>query len=129
MPCCLSGASQSGTIWDHFLGWWEQRRNPDVLWVFFEDLKEDLPGSIARVAEFLHVQASPALLDRAVALSSFDFMASPEQAHHFDDHFVRRHVLPKMGLPPNLPATVSKVGYRPINSPRLQLLPLPLYIM
>lgn len=66
-------------------------------------------GSIARIAEFLGVPCSPALIERTASLSSFEFMSSPEQAHHFDDHFVRRHVLPKMGLPPDLPAAVSKV--------------------
>jgi hypothetical protein len=40
----FAGASHSGQIWDHFLGWWEQRHNPDVMWLFYEDLKDDLPG-------------------------------------------------------------------------------------
>ena len=38
----FAGASHSGQIWDHMLGWWEQRHQPNVLWVFFEDLKTDL---------------------------------------------------------------------------------------
>jgi len=66
-------------------------------------------GCIARVAEFLNVPCSPGLIERTVVLSSFEFMSSAEQTHHFDDHFVRRHVLPKMGLPPDLPTSVSKV--------------------
>ena len=33
---------------------------------------------------------------------------NPNQAH-FNDHFVRGHVLPKMGLPPNMLLRVSKV--------------------
>eukprot|EP00962_Isochrysis_galbana_P047868 scaffold19764_cov114-Isochrysis_galbana.AAC.8 len=40
----FAGASHSGQIWDHFIGWWEQRHNPDVMWLFYEDLKDDLPG-------------------------------------------------------------------------------------
>jgi aryl sulfotransferase len=40
----FAGVSHSGQIWDHFLGWWEQRHNPDVMWLFYEDLKDDLPG-------------------------------------------------------------------------------------
>lgn len=36
----FAGASHSGQIWDHFLGWYEQRHNANVLWVFFEDLSD-----------------------------------------------------------------------------------------
>ena len=42
-------------------------------------------------------------------LAGFEFMAAPERTHHFDDHFVRQQVLPKMFLSPHLPVRVSKV--------------------
>ena len=34
---------------------------------------------------------------------------SQENAHHFDEHFVRRFVAPKMGLKEGTPTRVSKV--------------------
>jgi len=106
----FAGAARAGQIWPHFLGWWKQRRNPDVLWVFYDDLHADLPGCIARVAEFLGLaESEPATLERTAALCSFDFMSAADNAPHFDDHFVRGHVLPRMGLPRDLPARVSKV--------------------
>lgn len=43
----FAGVSHSGQIWHHFLSWWEQRTNPDVMWIFYEDLKEDLPGKLS----------------------------------------------------------------------------------
>ena len=49
----FAGASHSGQIWHHYLGWWERRKDPNVLWVFFEDLKADLPGQVARIARFM----------------------------------------------------------------------------
>jgi hypothetical protein len=46
----FAGASQAGQIWHHFAGWWKVRHHPDVLFIFFEDMKEDLRGSVAKVA-------------------------------------------------------------------------------
>ena len=45
---------------------------------------------------------------RRVPLSAFTFTGE-KQAHHFDDHFVRSKILPKMGLSPDTPLRVSKV--------------------
>ena len=44
----FAGASHSGQIWHHYLGWWEamRARDADVLWVFFEDMCADLPGPV-----------------------------------------------------------------------------------
>jgi len=45
-----------GTWTDHVLGWWRwssEQRN--VLFVYFEDMKKDLPGVIRQVAAFLRV--------------------------------------------------------------------------
>ena len=57
-------------------GWWERRDDPNVLWLFFEDLAEDLPRSVARIAAWLGVPCDAALLARVCALSSFDFMSA-----------------------------------------------------
>ncbi len=45
-----------GTWTDHVRGWWEQStREKNVLFLFFEDMKKDLPGVVRQVAEFLGV--------------------------------------------------------------------------
>lgn len=46
-----------GTWTDHVKGWWKQSRSrQNVLFVYFEDMKEDLPGIVRQVARFLGVQ-------------------------------------------------------------------------
>jgi hypothetical protein len=40
----------------HFLGWWAVRKNENVLWVCYEDMKRDLRGSVEKVAKFMDVQ-------------------------------------------------------------------------
>ena len=38
------------------------RGRDDVLWITFEDLKEDLPGSVKKVADFLKIECDDKLL-------------------------------------------------------------------
>lgn len=105
----FAGVSHSGQIWDHYLGWWGQRDNPDVLWVFFEDLVGDLRSQVARVAAFIGVPASDALLDAVCRVSSFDAMSAPESRHHYDDHTLKKHIYPVMGIDPSKMQEVIKV--------------------
>ena len=105
----FAGTSHSGQIWDHFLGWWQVRHRADILWIFFEDLAKDLRGEIERIARFMRLPVDDQLLDAAVRVSSFDFMAAKENRHHYDDHFVRSFVEPMMGLGADTPKEVTKV--------------------
>lgn len=106
----FAGTSHSGLVWDHFLGWWEQRANPNVLWVFFEDLSADLRGEVARVARFLGIAADAALLDAVVRVSSFEFMSAKANLHHYDEHFTKSHVYQQMGIDANATQAVAKVN-------------------
>jgi hypothetical protein len=46
-----------GTWPRHIAGWWRRAQATDrVLWVRFEEMKEDLPAVVARVADFLGVE-------------------------------------------------------------------------
>jgi aryl sulfotransferase len=40
----FAGVSVSGGIWAHFDGWFAQRHDPNVLFIFYESLKQDLRG-------------------------------------------------------------------------------------
>jgi hypothetical protein len=45
-----------GTWTDHVKGWWDRSRSaPNVLFVYFEDMKKDLAGIVRQVASFLGV--------------------------------------------------------------------------
>lgn len=106
----FAGASVSGQIWDHFLGWYEQRHDANVLWVFFEDLASDLPAEVKRIARFMGVDATPTLLNKAARVSSFESMASKANKHHYDDHFIRKHIAAGMRLPADATHEVTKVN-------------------
>lgn len=48
----------------HVLEAWQQRKHPNLLFLFFEDLKKDLRGSLKRVADFLGKTPSEDQLDQ-----------------------------------------------------------------
>lgn len=93
----FGGLSQSGGIWDHYVGWWARRNDPDVLLVCFEDLIDDLAGQIARIADFLsEIPTSLEGLEQVRAHSTYDYMS--EHVSKFDDHFVFSHIRKQIGL-------------------------------
>ncbi|HEU4566088.1 MAG TPA: sulfotransferase domain-containing protein, partial [Gemmatimonadaceae bacterium] len=75
-----------GTWTDHVKGWWERsRRSPNVLFVFFEDMKRDLPATVRRVADFLGVAPlTEAELARVVEKCGFAYMQ--EHQDNFEMH-------------------------------------------
>jgi len=107
----FAGASQSGQIWNHFLSFYERKDDPNVLIMFFEDMKEDLEACVQIVAEWLDLPGgtTPELVQTALSQSTHQFMSSLEHKHHFDDHFVRNCVSEQMGLDPNRTQGVTKV--------------------
>lgn len=93
----FGGVSHSGGIWDFYMEWWERRGDPDVLWVCYEDLLDDLPSQVRRIAAFMGVDMGPELLDKVVELSSYAYMA--KHSKQFDEHVVFEKIRSKMGIP------------------------------
>ena len=64
-------------IWPFFeniRSWWAIRTLPNVMLVHFNDLKADLPGSIARIAAFLGIEADAPTLAKVAQHCTFDYM-------------------------------------------------------
>lgn len=84
-----------------------RRDHPDVLLLFFDDLKEDLEGSVGRLAEHLEVANDPDLISRVAAQSTHAFMSAPAHRGRFDvSDEVRARIMRNIGLAPtDMPAT------------------------
>lgn len=54
--------------------WWEARHRPNVLLVHYNDLKADLSGEMARVADFLEIRVAPQLWRELVEAAGFEAM-------------------------------------------------------
>lgn len=103
----------------HFESWWNVRDRPEVLLLFFEDMKEDLPGTVARVAELCEIPADADLLDRVVEYAGFDFMK--RHGDRFDDLMMRERSERVAGIPPG--SDSSKVRRGQVGSHRDELDP------
>eukprot|EP01104_Vermistella_antarctica_P004341 TRINITY_DN14811_c0_g1_i1.p2 TRINITY_DN14811_c0_g1~~TRINITY_DN14811_c0_g1_i1.p2 ORF type:complete len:360 (+),score=94.48 TRINITY_DN14811_c0_g1_i1:118-1197(+) len=53
----MKGDVDFGTWWEHVLGWWNRSKNdPNVLLLYYSDMKRDLNAQVRRIAEFLDVE-------------------------------------------------------------------------
>lgn len=88
---------EGGGYWRHTLSWWQQRGRDDVLFLTYEGMKADLPGTVRRVAAFMGIDPESANVGVATQQASFDFMKA--HAGQFDDNLVRRMRDAACGLP------------------------------
>lgn len=64
----------------HVAGWWRwAQERPNVLFVHYEEMREDLPAVVARVAELLDVELTSEELAEVVRKSGFDYMKANEE--------------------------------------------------
>jgi aryl sulfotransferase len=103
----FAGASHSGHVWQHFLGYFDAKyfdedvtktRSDSIMMLCFEDLKENLPECVRRIAAFMGFDdLTDTELDEVVRASGFEFMRA--NATKFDDHFVRSKMWKRCGIP------------------------------
>eukprot|EP00117_Sycon_ciliatum_P046237 scpid64217/ scgid33140/ Sulfotransferase 1A3/1A4; Aryl sulfotransferase 1A3/1A4; Catecholamine-sulfating phenol sulfotransferase; HAST3; M-PST; Monoamine-sulfating phenol sulfotransferase; Placental estrogen sulfotransferase; Sulfotransferase, monoamine-preferring; Thermolabile phenol sulfotransferase len=101
------GYSQWVTAFEHYMGWWPRRHDKDVLFVFYEDMKEDLEREVKRVAEFIGVDDASAV-ETALKRSTFDYMY--EHREQFNDSLVKTARNGPMGLLPSAGMQLGKVA-------------------
>lgn len=96
----LSGELDS--VFADYADFYERRHDPNILLLFFDDLNEDLAGSVRRLAR--HLAPSPPLteaeLQLVTAQSTHKYMTSPERETRFNDMpaTARRRMMDAMGL-------------------------------
>lgn len=61
-------------FWENIRGWWEARKLPNVKLIHYSDLKQDMPGEIRRIAEFLEIPINESTWPAILEHCSFDWM-------------------------------------------------------
>lgn len=61
-------------FWENVKSWWDIRSLPNMLLLHFNDLTRDLPGSIAKIADFLEIDMDEATFEKVCEHCTFDYM-------------------------------------------------------
>lgn len=61
-------------FWENIRTWWQIRELPNVMLVHFSRLKEDMPGEIRRIAEFLEIPIQEDRWETILEYCSFEWM-------------------------------------------------------
>lgn len=61
-------------FWDNVRSWWNLRGLPNVLFVHFNALKQDMPGEMRTIAQFLDIPIDESRWQDIVTYCSFDWM-------------------------------------------------------
>jgi aryl sulfotransferase len=62
------------SFWDNARSWWAIRDLPNVLFIHFNDLKQDMPAQMRRIAQFLDIEVRPENWPRIIEYCTFDWM-------------------------------------------------------
>jgi hypothetical protein len=91
------GAEGEG-YWEHLLGWWAVREDPNVLLFTYRKMVADPSAHVRRLADFAGIPLDDELLELTVERTSRDWMLAHK--NRFDDALMRQMSETKRGLPP-----------------------------
>ena len=78
----MRGQLMFGSYFDNVLPWWQASQTaPNILFLKYEDMKDDLAGAVTQIADFIDAPLTQPLLDRVVAGSSFKAMSTNEKTN------------------------------------------------
>jgi Sulfotransferase domain len=110
---------QNASYFHHFLSWWEHRSDQNVLWLFFEELKESLSECVKRIADFMDLHCSQQLLEKVTEMSTFEYMKQYDDK--FDEKISKRTRNAACGLPPDAGLSSKKVRSGGVGEGALEL--------
>jgi hypothetical protein len=70
----LADKSSFGSWFKHIESWWPHRKDPNVLFLRYEEVIADLAGTVRKVARFCDIPVDEADIPRIVERCGFDFM-------------------------------------------------------
>ncbi|CAA0125549.1 Uncharacterised protein [Halioglobus japonicus] len=103
-----SPGTGKGDYWTHLTSWWLRRNDPDVLFMAYEHMKDDLTGTIRAVASFMDITLDDELMTITEEHASLPFMQKHKD--RFDDKLMRDRAVAKAGLPADSEASKVRDG-------------------
>uniref|UniRef100_G1NZ20 Sulfotransferase n=2 Tax=Myotis TaxID=9434 RepID=G1NZ20_MYOLU len=94
----MDGEVPYGSWYEHAKSWWELRKNPRLLFLFYEDMKEDIRREVIKVIQFLGREPSKELVDKIVQHTSFQEMKNNPSTNYtiLPDEIMNQKISPFM---------------------------------
>ncbi|XP_069100139.1 sulfotransferase 1 family member D1-like [Pleurodeles waltl] len=94
----MAGDVAFGSWYDHVKGWWQKTRDHPILYVFYEDMKEDPRREVLKLLRFLEREVSDEVLEKILHYTSFQEMKSNPMANYrtIPDELMDQNVSPFM---------------------------------
>ncbi|KAJ8414165.1 hypothetical protein AAFF_G00050350 [Aldrovandia affinis] len=92
-----SGQLVFGSWYDHVQGWWNKRESyPRMLYLFYEDMKEDLTREISHLCSFLGLSPSEKEKERVTQKTKFEAMKNNSMANYSTVEIMDQSISPFM---------------------------------
>ncbi|XP_060636545.2 sulfotransferase 1C2-like [Anolis sagrei] len=78
----IAGKVCWGSWSDHVQGWWKAKDCHPILYLFYEDIKEDPACEIQKIAQFLGIDLSASVLNQIVQHTKFENMKTNPLVNH-----------------------------------------------
>ncbi|XP_061446640.1 sulfotransferase 1A1-like [Rhineura floridana] len=78
----MAGDISFGSWYDHVKGWWDKRKEQRMLYLLYEDMKEDPQREIRKVMEFLERPPDDRLVEEIAHHTSFKEMSQNQMANY-----------------------------------------------
>ncbi|GFQ73753.1 hypothetical protein TNCT_516371 [Trichonephila clavata] len=112
----ISGKIDYGDYFDHLLGWYEHRNDPNVMFVTYEEMKENPAAAVLKMASFIDeekyakpLREDPQKLNNVLQYSSFKHMKEVVNKAMDDLFKMTPEEIMKTNLPDQMKKTFSTV--------------------
>ncbi|XP_075400358.1 sulfotransferase 1 family member D1-like [Tenrec ecaudatus] len=78
----MAGKVCFGSWYEHVKNWWEKRKDYRILYLFYEDMKEDPKGNIHKLLKFLDKDLPEETVDKILYHTSFNVMKQNPSANY-----------------------------------------------
>ncbi|XP_048349874.1 sulfotransferase 1C4 isoform X1 [Sphaerodactylus townsendi] len=94
----MAGEVLWGSWYDHVKGWWKAKDNHRILYLFYEDLKENPRREIQKILQFLEKDLEKEILDKIIHHTQFEIMKDNPMANYtaFPSEIMNHKISPFM---------------------------------